>query len=189
MSGSLTDYRPTIAEGNEIKVVVQRWLSFYATVKGVGSFGRHQYDEDQTQTIGDIDLLLVAHDGTEESCPNDLAKVRDMVGLLFGKHSTGTPVTSGIIGRAQVDIFYATPQTEVAVKEFYSLPRNLQIALRVIAAAKGYTLGPKGLRERDTERVISLFDRKGLYALLGMDAPFTDAEMKSVEKYKMETIE
>jgi DNA polymerase/3'-5' exonuclease PolX len=180
MGGALTDYRPTLLEATEITDLFHGIFDarkIAVNIHPVGSFGRrmkspgHNYSE----RLGDIDLLISGH-------LEQMTVAKSIVGNIFGRNETGTPKASGIIGQSQVDIMWASWEEFAGAYIFYILPRELQRAVRTIAASKSCILGPKGFRLRDVPNPVPFTNESIIWHTLGMTPP-TVEEMIRAETY------
>lgn len=178
MSGSLSDTMITKNEACTIYAMLTDYLMFGGAIEksiAVGSFARAA---SFSVFIGDIDLVVVV--GNQEKFDRVMCD-------LFGLHKNKKPKYSGVIGKAQVDIFVANHDNFYPVVEFYTLPKNLQIAVRTIAFARGLKFGPKGLFNRVTGEQI-ICDRKTLYDHLGI-LPIPVWDMQKTVAYKQEEMD
>lgn len=175
MSGSLSSHRPTIAEVNAIRDIMGGYFADYNLyLTGSASYMNNT-------DYGDVDFILSPYPWARDYT---LKEAEDRLRLLFGANKNGSARTSGIIGRTQVDIFFAEERYLGATRVFYGLPTNLQIALRIIARAKGYSFGPHGIINLATNEVESTLNVHDVYQLFGV-LEFTDEQKCAARGYKI----
>ena len=163
MSGSLSDYRPTMIEATEAYLLVERWLGQHLDIMPVGSFGRNYRDNNVGfGRVGDVDLVVTGNAA-------DLEDARDRMGHIFGYFKNGKPRNIGVIGRIQIDLFFTPIEVAGATELFYLLPHPLQFAVRKIAEVRGLSFGPKGVKDGD--KVLETRYPSDVYKLLGIE-PF-----------------
>lgn len=182
MSGSLSNYQPTIREAEEAYLMVTSYLKNFQVLffGAIGSFGRSCYAShpDKDRRFGDLDIVVLDPEGQED--------VRGAIGRLFGYHKNGNPKSQGLIGRIQVDVWVTADKSEYAcTKLFFLLPRTLQISVRAIAAARGLKFSCKGLFLRETNERLRTETSGEIYEAIGIQ-PFTPAELIEAESYKGE---
>ena len=179
MSGSLTNYRPTRAEALCAFIAVEKYLWHTASVfcYSAGSF-RYAIDQER---IGDVDIIV-------SYLPEQKASLDHALASIFGRHDNGSPKTQGLIGQIQVDLFPIQKEYVGAVETFYGNPLPLQMALRAIAAARGFKLTPQGLKDRNTAELIPTHTVKDVFDLLGVEQ-FTPIQTANAAHYKMENTE
>ena len=187
MSGSLSEYRPTIEEANGAYAVMTSYFESLGvdTYGAVGSFGRRTEGGlrcELSDRVGDVDIVV--------SDPDGKIGVRESLGLLFGYHKNGQPKSQGVIGRIQVDVWITDTKEEwYCTQLFFLLPRTLQIALRAIAAGRGYKFSCKGLFVRNDGDYypVKIESQNDIYKKIGV-VPFTEMDMLNAESYKGEEI-
>ena len=176
MSGSLSDYRPNMAEVEAIHgVLTMPLLAFGCTTQLVGSTGRGGKTD-----YGDIDIVV-----TMPATTLNHGAIESWIGNIFGLNKCGTPRLSGIIGQSQVDLFLTDYEIAGATILFYLLPFPLQVALRAVACARGFSFGPKGLHNRETGEILPTPFINNVYDALEVKA-FSVEEMRSAANYQLE---
>jgi len=175
MSGSVSDYRPTQDEAYIVFDLIERSFRPYGKCFVVGSLSRAKRPGSNVDRVGDIDIVV----SPKGNCA---PLILSALGCMFGWHKNGSPKTIGCIGKNQVDFFLANDANCGAVRLFYELPRQLQIALRAIAAARGYKFGPKGLKNRKTNEVAYTPSKSDVYEILGVK-PFDLDELERGAAY------
>ncbi len=173
MSGSLSQYRPSSNEAWSICDLLS--AHFRAVGDRVAPAGSLAYNP-HADSFGDIDIVIGA---------TNIDVTLGMVAALFGKNKNGSARTQGIIGQTQVDLFVVENAYMGAALAFYTNPLPLQFALRAIAAARGYSLTPKGLKHRDTDKYVVTPDQESVFSRLGVDR-FSNEEKQRALSYKTE---
>lgn len=181
MSGSISGHKVSSAEAYEIVKLVKNWLDCSVHLVGSTSYMPEDY------LAGDVDLVVTPNSiaGYESM---EIGRISLQIGTLFGFNSTGTHRQSGIIGRAQVDIFLCENKNLGATLAFYKNPFQLQQTLRIIAHCKGLKFGPKGMRRIASEGVdeehIPCYTENQVYDFLGFTP--TDEYRRRAREYEME---
>ena len=169
MSGSLSEYRPTVDEAYS---VCNAFSSFLSTdeVYMVGSGARHALRDDR---VGDVDLLVSFKDGGEKD------RLERRIGGLFGFCKNGRPKLSGLFGQIQVDLSMVKADSLIPARWFRIAGRALGLAYRIIAASQGMKLTQNGLFCRESGKEIFVKTDDEFFALLGIQHPDTVQLMKS----------
>ena len=173
MSGSLTEFRPAREEAEGVyRLMANYFAQRDLIVKPAGSFAYSP----NAATYGDVDIIVGY---------NDPSIMEDCLKEIFGVWDNGRGRTQGIIGRTQVDIFPCESRCIGAVELFYGNPLSLQLALRAIAATRGYSLTPRGLVDKNTGMLVETPSITSAYRFLGVD-PFNNQDLERANAYRFD---
>ena len=122
------------------------------------------------ETLGDIDILVASeHPDKVMEFAGKMHGVSEV--MLKGPTKTTLRLGSGI----NCDIRVVDPGCFGAAMQYFTGSKEHNVAVRQIAARKGYKLNEYGLFDRN-EKMLAGRDEKGIYARLGMD--YTEPEMR-----------